>query len=118
MERLTEQGKTLSESDVFNNLDAFDMIDFNDMVYEKLSEYEDIMEKYGIESVKELDMCLDKTMLEWKNEVDKDFKDMLKEDRDTWKEACELMFENVKQWKVSYLPNIDYFYQQARKESK
>ena len=98
----------------------------------KLGKLEDIMEKYGIESAKELDVRLDKTMLEWKNEVDKDFKDMIKSDRDTWQKACELACKHIAEVEWLSCPETDdiseseneiktltkqslnYFYQQAK----
>ena len=101
---------------------------------DKLAQLEDILEKYGIESAKELDVRLDKTMLEWKNEVDKDFKDMIKSDRDTWQKACELACKHIAEVEWLSCPETDdiseseneiktltkqslnYFCQQAKKE--
>ena len=94
----------------------------------KLGMLEDIMEKCGIESVEELEELLDdnkyaqnvivKQLVELKN---------AKTDRDTWKRACELACETLKQvmgkplWIGGNIPapevkDTEYFYQQAKKE--
>lgn len=104
---------------------------------EKLAQLEDIMEKYGIKSVEELDFMLDKTMLEWRNEIDANLKEGLIHDRDNWKKACELACEvatgnkqlecsQIKcdeecrgMHKCQHFENVrEYFYQQAQKEGK
>lgn len=54
MGRLTERDKSLSESSAFEDLDAFDMIDFNEMVYDKLQEYENLMEELEINNIETL----------------------------------------------------------------
>ena len=122
-------------------------------VCEKLGKLEDILEKYGIESVEELSNALeyakvigeilceyginDNENLEWflddysKNQG-RDFaicRDTLRqeEERDTWKRACELASETLKQvmgkplWIGGNIPapevkDTEYFYQQAKKE--
>lgn len=93
-------------------------------VADKLCKLEDVLEKYGIESVEELDKRLMKIHNEWCCQE----ADLLKIeiDRDTWKKACELavkelvdkltirqedMFDNKKD-KIKW--HIDYFYQQAK----
>ena len=58
---------------------------------DKLAKLEDIMEKYGIESVEELECFLD----DYSKNQGRYFAiceemDDLKKDRDTWKRACEL----------------------------
>ena len=70
----------------------------------KLGKLEDIMEKYSIESVEELDKKI--------------------ADSDTWQKACELACENMKLPVDILIGNkefnechsiVDYFYQQAKK---
>lgn len=77
-------------------------------VFNKLAQLEDILEKYNIESVAELDKTLDE----------------LKQELNVWRKACELACENISTVKVitnedmstysDYLPN--YFYVKAKKE--
>lgn len=128
-------------------------------MYDKLAEIEDTMEEYGIESVEKLSNALeyakvigeilceyginDNENLEWflddysKNQG-RDFaiceeRDTLRQDRDTWKRACELackricyMLDQEMQYhkhekfnSKEYLKTeIDYFYQQAKKAKK
>lgn len=62
---------------------------------DKLGQLENILEKYGIDDVYELYVRLDKTLVEWRNEVDEDFKKMIEKDRDIWKKACELAEEEI-----------------------
>ena len=63
----------------------------SNMVYYKLQGLEDILEKYGIESVEELDKelsiirLLHQTIAELSKMVTK-----VEKDRDTWQKACEL----------------------------
>lgn len=92
---------------------------------EKLGKLEDILEKYGIESVEELDKRLMKTHNEWCCQEADRLK--LEYDRDTWKKACELACSEVSCdncpikedcglcgnciWTLS-----NYFYQQAKGE--
>ena len=99
----------------------------------KLGMLEDIMEKYNIDSVEELEELLDdnkyaqnvivKQLVELKN---------AKTDRDTWKRACEFLaykyaeeyFDgrdiehcfNANKRDKFVKENINYFYQQAKKE--
>ena len=114
-------------------------------MYDKLAEIEDTMEEYGIESVEKLSNALeyakvigeilceyginDNENLEWflddysKNQG-RDFaiceeRDTLRQDRDTWKRACELMGEELDMYATKEDNNCstaDYFYQQAKKE--
>ena len=63
----------------------------------KLGKLEDIMEKYGIESVELLEHIIKKGKVI--NSVIEDFAkeeyDKIKQDRDTWKRACELACEKL-----------------------
>ena len=122
-----------------------------EMVFNKLGELEDIMEKYGIESVEELDdlianyrtsPILTEEMIKEiaVNEQRKVIQSMIKEitekecnqlytELNTWKRACELASETLKQvmgkplWIGGNIPtpevkDSDYFYQQAKKEGE
>ena len=111
---------------------------------EKLGKIEDLLEKYGIESVEELDKkiayYIDKIDLEAENEylkkaIEKQnmVSKSISKDRDTWKRACELACEYMCKFVIP-CPDIhrkecksfcdlnkadcyqDYFYQQAKKE--
>lgn len=107
----------------------------------KLGKLEDILEKYGIESVEELDNILswlytlsgqDIELMKFIAQERKQIHDMYcetKKDRDTWRKACELASETLKQvmgkplWIGGNIPtpevkDSDYFYQQAKKEKE
>ncbi len=103
-------------------------IDVYQKSYIKLGMLEDIMEKYGIESVEELDYLLEvfKKMRKQYGKLNQE-NCKSKKDRDTWKRACELASETLKQvmgkplWIGGNIPtpevkDNDYFYQQAKKE--
>ncbi len=110
-------------------LNHFSAMDVPNAVYDKLGELEDILEKYGVESVEELNQ-----MLEWLFTLSgKDADDMkfiardrklihqqycdIKTDRDTWKRACELACEREDDCYVYDNIHRAYeFYQQAKKE--
>ena len=136
-ERLTKKiNKTIQDK---YSLGSYLYYDFNGVentnrLLNKLGELEDIMEKYNIDSVEELEELLDdnkyaqnvivKQLVELKN---------AKTDRDTWKRACELACEDMCKFVIP-CPDIhrkecksfcdlnkadcyqDYFYQQAKKE--
>lgn len=94
----------------------------------KLGELEDMLEKYGIESVEELESILINGLAMLDIQKINIIKEMeLKTDRDTWKRACELACETLKQvmgkplWIGGNIPtpevkDSDYFYQQAKTE--
>jgi len=113
-------------------------------IFTKLGQLEDIMEKYDIESVEELDKkiayYIDKIDLEAENEylkkaIEKQNRvsKSISKDRDTWKKACELACDYMCKFIIP-CPDIhrkecesfcnlnktdcykDYFYQQAKKE--
>ena len=113
----------------------------SNMVYYKLQGLEDILEKYGIESLdileQELKIACEIERLKNKEFdlsnsaiVDKDFyKDLtkrieeLKTDRDTWQKACELACEDLQFYDYGnektedgIIMKVDFFYQQAKKE--
>ena len=96
-ERLTESevSKSFTEQELRTSEQA--------RIYQKLGELEDILEKYGIESVEELDKQL-------ANGV-------------TWQEACELACDVLRDinYKIYNEDRIDFentFYQQAKKEGE
>lgn len=119
-ERLTEKNKiSCFEYDLanfehkvkeFNDYDAF--YAYN-MAVRKLGKLEDILEKYGIASVEELDVLLEGMKKIWQDTCD------AKNDRDTWKRACELACKWFKQTGfIGDQTKVDYFYQQAKKEKE
>lgn len=162
-ERLTEKDK-YGNNAIFQKKDKFTIAKDknNDIrVYgkaiDKLAQLEDIMEKYGIESVEELGCLIEQTpkfivkeniekygqeingvffsneqmlILSQYNELQEPYKkryEQIKIDRDTWKRACELACETLKQvmgkplWIGGNIPtpevkDSEYFYQQAKKD--
>lgn len=96
-------------------------------VADKLCAFEDIMEKYGIESFELLEHIIKKGKVI--NSVIEDFVkdgyDKMKQERDTWKRACELACEDLQFYDYGnektedgIKMKIDYFYQQAKKEKE
>lgn len=110
----------------------------SNIVYYKLQKLEDIMEKYGIESVEELSNALEfakviENILSEYGIKDNEELDKKLADSDTWQKACELACEtmtklggddccgcrlnkemcNICENKKAL---IDYFYQQAKAE--
>lgn len=91
----------------------------------KLGRLEDIMEKYGID-IQNLDYILE----DYSKNQGRDFaiceeRDILRQDRDAWKRACELACKNMKLPVDILIGNkefnechsiVEYFYQQAKKE--
>ena len=103
---LLDNGVMVKEYSLNNNikLNQISVMDIPNAVYDKLGELEDVMDEYGIESY-----------------------DKMKQDRNTWKRACELACETLKQvmgkplWIGGNIPapevkDTEYFYQQAKKE--
>lgn len=88
-------------------------------VCEKLGKLEDELEKYGIESVEELECFLD----DYSKNQGRDFAiceemDDLKKDRDTWKRACKEACDVLRDinYKIYNEDRIDFeniFYQQV-----
>lgn len=98
-----------------------------DQANERLGNLEDMLEKYGVESVEELDKKLayyiDKIDLEAENEylkkaIEKQNRvsKSISKDRDTWQKACELACEREDDCYVYDNIHRAYeFYQQAKK---
>ena len=112
-ERLTESevSKSFTEQELRTSEQA--------RIYQKLGKLEDILEKYGIESVELLEHIIKKGMVI--NSVIEDFAkeeyDKIKQDRDTWQKACELACEREDDCYVYDNIHRAYeFYQQAKKE--
>lgn len=89
----------------------------------KLGMLEDIMEKYDIESFELLEHIIKKGKVI--NSVIEDFAkeeyDKIKQDRDAWKKACELIGKELDMYATKEDNNCstaDYFYQQAKKEGE
>ena len=91
----------------------------------KLGKFEDILEKYGIESFELLEHIIKKGKVI--NFIIEDFAkeeyDKMKQDRDTWKRACELACNKLVdyEWENKESTHssqywLDYFCQQAKKE--
>ena len=109
-ERLTESevSKSFTEQELRTSEQA--------RIYQKLGELEDILEKYNIESVGELEdkiICYEENKdvnLGLKFDIKK-----LEKDRDTWKRACELACEREDDCYVYDNIHRAYeFYQQAK----
>lgn len=108
---------------------------------DKLAKLEDILEKYGIESVEVIDGILEKyfsdtwitvtpkIMKNWElisdiiasDKLSRDFELGIARDRDTWKRACELACDVLRDinYKIYNEDRIDFentFYQQAKTE--
>lgn len=103
---------------------------------DKLAQFEDIMEKYGIEDMSELETKLRRTNADIEK-AKQSLAEIYIKDRDIWKKACELACEarskNKLCWELGLKCGIDdtvcgtqecktklidYFYQQAQKEMK
>ena len=117
-ERLTEQKTTkgITKIVIRNSFEISDVV-------HKLYLLEDIMEEYNIKSISQL-----KARLSGEDKSHKSAIGYMK-DRDTWKRACELACETLKQvmgkplWIGGNIPtpevkDSDYFYQQAKKEGE
>lgn len=105
----------------------------------KLGKLEDILERYNIESVENLDSILEKYFSDtwitvtpkitknWElicdimasDELNRNFELGVTRDRDTWKGACELMGKELDMYATkedNTISTAQYFYQQAKKE--
>ena len=86
-ERLTKKDKPIIKNQLEDNISVNEST-----AIKRLWQYENVMEKYGIESVELLEHIIKKGMVI--NSVIEDFAkeeyDKIKQDRDTWKRACEL----------------------------
>ena len=118
-ERLTKKDKPILKNQLEDNMSVN-----KNTAIKRLWKYENVMEKYGIENVEELDMklanfdnfmkgnkfetiedlqnALNGKFIEVFDEKNKIWQDMVKnltkteKDRNTWKRACELACENMK----------------------
>lgn len=94
-------------------------IDVYQKSYIKLGMLEDIMEKYGID-IQNLDYMLE----DYSKNQGRDFaiceeRDTLRQERDTWQKACELMGEELDMYATkedNTISTAQYFYQQAKTE--
>ena len=119
-ERLTKQKTTkgITKAVVKHCVDTMQMI------IDKLCAFEDILEKYGIESVEELDKLTDGMKSTISVLLDRNKN--TKQDRNTWQKACELACQNISVVQIitndDIESNIDnlpkYFYEKAKKELK
>lgn len=129
-ERLTKKiSETIQDKYSLGSYLYYDFAEIDDtnQLLNKLGELEDIMEKYGI-GIQNLDYILE----DYSKNQGRDFaiceeRDTLRQERDTWKKACELACETLKQvmgkplWIGGNIPtpevkDSDYFYQQAKTE--
>lgn len=134
-ERLTKKiRKTIQNKYSLGSYLYYDFAEIDDTnkLLNKLGKLEDILEKYGIESVEELDKKLayyiDKIDLEAENEylkkvIEKQnmISKIISKNRDTWQKACELACDVLRDinYKIYNEDRIDFentFYQQAKKE--
>lgn len=115
-------------------LNHFSAMDIPNAVYDKLGQLEDILEKYGIESVEELDNALFQRIVSIDNPFVKgyvqakiDAINRAEQDRDTWKRACELACKHIswcpaKQGECDCVKEnrdcTNYFYQQAKEDGE
>lgn len=151
-ERLTEYFENGAYTEKQNIIDVSDKVKFFDngcvmgKAIDKLAQLEDIMEKYGIESVEELSKIFSylsgrfiNSVYSLKHKFD-GYEDKIKylankkgqyyeelyetkQDRDTWKRACELACDVLRDinYKIYNEDRIDFentFYQQAKTEVK
>lgn len=89
-------------------LNHFSAMDVPNAVYDKLGELEDILEKYGIESVEELDYLLEvfKKMRKQYGKLNQE-NCKNKKDRDAWKRACELACGHIAEVEWLSCPETD-----------
>ena len=132
----------VKENDMAERLTRNNKVNFyfhdeaSNMVYYKLQDLEDIMEKYDIESFELLEHIIKKGKVI--NSVIEDFVkekyDKMKQDQNTWQRACELMGKKLLELycsdycgnnkdcnncKFKDITSPQYFYQQAKnKDSK
>lgn len=122
-ERLTKKiSKTIQDKYSLGQYLYYDFAGLDDInkLLNKLGKLEDIMERLGINFVEDLEDEIKSLRVD---------KYVYKKDRDTWKRACELASETLKQvmgkplWIGGNIPtpevkDSDYFYQQAKKEGE
>lgn len=113
-ERLTKKDKPILKNQLEDNMSVNEST-----AIKRLWQYENIMGKYGIESFELLEHIIKKGKVI--NSVIEDFAkeeyDKMKQDRDTWKKACELACEREDDCYVYDNIHRAYeFYQQAKTE--
>lgn len=130
-ERLTKKiSKTIQNKYSLGSYLYYDFAEIDDTnkLLNKLGKLEDILEKYGIESVELLEHIIKKGIVI--NSTIEDFAkeeyDKMKQDRATWKRACELACKELMPYRINMVgglftneelkEKINYFYQQAKKE--
>lgn len=139
-ERLTRKiVKTIQDKYSLGNYLYYDFAEIDDTnkLLNKLGKLEDIMDKYGIESIELLEHIIKKgkVIISVIEDFAKEEYDKMKQDRDTWKRACELAVlwiaqelkvlpKNIKKSEFEFEDemiieeNTNYFYQQAKKEGE
>lgn len=113
-ERLTKKDKPIIKNQLEDNMSINEST-----AIKRLWKYENVMEKYNIESIELLEHIIKKGMVI--NPIIDDFAkeeyDKMKQDRDTWKRACELACEREDDCYVYDNIHRAYeFYQQAKTE--
>lgn len=129
VKRLTEYFECGAYITKENVIDVSDKVKFFDngcimgKAIDKLAKVEDIMEKYGIESIELLEHIIKKGIVI--NSVIEDFAkeeyDKIKKDRDDWKEACKIASDilRIMGYKMCDTDRIDFnnlFYEYVRTE--
>ena len=123
-ERLTKKiVKTIQDKYSLGNYLYYDFAEIDDTnkLLNKLGKLEDILEKYGVD-IQNLDYILeDYSKNQGKYFAICEKMDDLKKDRDTWKRACELACDVLRDinYKIYNEDRIDFentFYQQAKTE--
>ena len=115
-------------------LNHFSCMDIPNAVYDKLGELEDILEKYGVESLDTLEHIIKKGKVIIAVAENVSIYEEIQKDRNTWKRACELMGKKLLELycsdycgnnkdcnncKFKDITSPQYFYQQAKnKDSK
>ena len=147
-ERLTKKiNKTIQDKYSLGSYLYYDFaeIDNTNKLLNKLGELEDILEKYGVESVEELSNALEfatvieKTLSDYGIQNNEELEELLddnkyaqnvvvkqlvelqnaKNEENTWKRACELACKWFKQTGfIGDQTEVDYYYQQAKKEGE
>lgn len=121
-ERLTKKiNKTMQDKYSLGGYSYYDFAEIDDTnkLLNKLGKLEDILEKYGIESLDTLEHIIKKgqVITSTIEGFAKEAYNEIQTDRDTWKRACELACKWFKQTGfIGDQTKVDYFYQQAKKE--
>lgn len=92
-----------------------------DQANERLGKFEDILEKYGVESLDTLEHIIKKgqVIASTIEGFAKEAYNEIQTDRDTWQKACKLACKWFKQTGfIGDQTEVDYYYQQAKKEGE